>query len=241
MCALSARAYAYSVARTALLTCLATIALVGSLTANAGSISVAPLRLIYTSGTVIAAITVENSGLEEALVQTETFLWSQPNGVHKLDPTDDVVAVPPVFRLAPGAKQLVRVGLTRAFTDAEERTFRLTVTEVPTVVKPGTIAVAVRHSLPIFVRPGSPASSKLAVKRGAANSLAITNNGGQHIRIHGWRLRESSGAVLAEGTGPGYLLAGAHLALVIAGVRVAGPVMFEADSDAGTTKIALAD
>ncbi len=236
-----ARAQRYSVARNALLKCVAAIALTGSPAANAGSISVAPLRLIYTGGMVIAAITVENSGSEESLVQTETFAWTQPNGEHKLDPTDDVVAVPPVFRLAPGATQLVRVGLTRAFTEADEQTFRLTVTEVPTAVKPGTVAVAVRHSLPIFVRPASPAPSKLAVKRGAENTLAIANNGGQHIHIHGWRLRDSTGAVVAENSGPGYLLAGAHRALVIAGARAAGPVIFEADSDAGTAKIAVAE
>lgn len=241
MCALPSRDQAVSVARHALLKCAAAIALSGSLAANAGSISVAPLRLIYTSGTVIAAITVENSGLEEALVQTETFAWTQSNGEHKVDPTEDVVAVPPVFRLAPGAKQLVRVGLTRAFTEAQEQTFRLTVTEVPTAVKPGTVAVAIRHSLPIFVRPVSPTSAKLAVKRGAANTMVITNDGGQHVRIHGWRLRDSSGAVVAENSGPGYLLAGAHLALNVAGPRVAGPAVFEADSDAGTAKITVAE
>ena len=131
MCTLSACGDAFSVARNALLKCIAAVALINSPAAIAGSISVAPLRLIYTSGTVIAAITVENSGREEALIQAETFAWTQPNGEHKLDPTDDVVAVPPVFRLAPGAKQLVRVGLTRAFTEVEEQTFRLTVTEVP--------------------------------------------------------------------------------------------------------------
>lgn len=241
MCALPSRDQVYSVSRNALLKCIAATALSVSLAANAGSISVAPLRLIYTSGTVIAAITVENSGREEALVQTETFAWTQLNGEHKLAPTDDVVAVPPVFRLAPGQKQLVRVGLTRAFTEVQEQTFRLTVTEVPTAVKPGTVAVAVRHSLPIFVQPASPLSSKLAVNRGATNTLAIANNGGQHIHIHGWRLRDNSGAVVVEESGPGYLLAGTHLAIAIAGARVAGPLTFEADSSGGTTKIAVAE
>ena len=226
-----------SVARNAILNCVAAIALTASAAANAGSISVAPLKLIYTAGTVIAAVTVENSGRADALVQTETLAWTQLDGEHKLDPTDDVVAVPPIFRLAPGATQMVRVGLTRAFTETQEQTYRLMVTEVPTAVKPGTVAVAIRHSLPIFVRTTSPAPSKLAVKRGAANTLAIANTGGQHLYIQGWRLRDSSGAVVAEASGPGYLLAGAQRALVIAGGHVSGPVLFEADSDAGVLKI----
>ena len=87
------------------------------------------------------------------------------------------------------------------------------------------------------VRTTSPAPSKLYVKRGAANTLAIANTGGQHLYIQGWRLRDSSGAVVAEASGPGYLLAGAQRALAIAGGHVSGPVLFEADSDAGVLKI----
>lgn len=220
--------------------------LAGSLPAGAGSISVAPLRLTFSPGKAIASITVENNGTDESLVQAETFAWSQVGTEHTLVATDDMVAVPPVFKLVPGARQIVRVGLTRNFADREEKTFRLTVTELPTVATPGTVAVAVRHSLPVFVLPATPGTQKLVVKRGLKGGIELFNGGTQHLRIHRWRLRDRDGAVLAEEQGPGYLLANARLPLAGAdkillpdAQQKAGPFVFEADYDTSTLKIAL--
>ena len=221
--------------------CVAALALAGSIPAGAGSIAVSPLRLTFSNATGIVSLTVENRGSEEALVQTEAFAWSQAGGEQKLAPTEDVVAVPPVFRLAPGAQQQVRVGLTRAFNDKQEQTFRLLVTEVPTAVTSGAVAVAVRHSLPIFVLPSSPTSSNLTAKAGAAGGLEIANTGSQHLRIHRWRLRDRAGAIVAEDSGPGYLLAGASQVIAAGARGGSGPVVLEADTDARTLKIVVGE
>jgi fimbrial chaperone protein len=220
-----------------LLKCIAALALVGACPAGAGSLAVSPLRLTFANAAQITALTVENHGREDALVQLETFAWTQRRGEHKLDPTDDVIAVPPVFRLRPGAQQRVRVGLTREFTGNAETTFRLTVTEVPTAIKLGTVAVAVRHSLPIFVLPSSATASSLTVKAAAGSGLEITNNGSRHMQILRWRLRDPNGTVVSEGGGPGYLLSGASQPIALAGPLVSGLMVFEADSDARTLKI----
>lgn len=225
--------------RNTLARCVTALLLTCSLPVAAGSLAISPVKLTLSSAGGITSVTVENNGNEEALVQTETFAWTQVGGEHKLNPTDDVIAVPPVFRLAPGAQRLVRVGMTKAFTELREQTFRLTVTEVPTAVKPGTVAVAVRHSLPIFVRPLATISSALAVKIASSGGLEIANNGSQHLRIDRWRLRDSAGTLMAGDTGPGYLLSGASQVLAVAGNRVVGQVVFEADSDARTLKIAV--
>lgn len=213
------------------------LALAGSLPASAGSLAIAPLRVSLSSAAGIASVTVTNNGREEALVQAETYAWSQSAGENKLSPTQDVVAVPPIFRLAPGAQQRIRVGLTRAFTDASEQTFRLTVTEVPTVTAPGVIAVAIRHSLPVFVLPPTPVAPDLGVKPGTPGGLEIVNRGTRHLRILRWRLRDDRGNVMAEDEGPGYLLAGASQRLVVAGGRILETAVFEADSDTRTLKI----
>ena len=220
---------------------LTALALFGSVPASAGTLAVSPLRITFSGATGISSVTVENNGREEALVQAETFAWHQVSGEHKLSTTDDVVAVPPVFRLAPGAQQQVRIGLTRAFTEKVEQTFRLTITEVPTATVPGTVAVAVRHSLPIFVRPSSALSSNLAAKRHLSNGLEISNSGNQHVRIHRWRLRDSTGAILAEDSGPGYLLAGASQVLLVPDNSIKRAAVFEADSDTRTLKIAVGE
>ena len=217
------------------------LVLFGSVPASAGSLAVSPLRITFSGAAGISSVTVENNGREEALVQAETFAWRQVGGEHKLNTTDDVVAVPPVFRLAAGAQQQVRIGLTRTFTEKVEQTFRLTITEVPTATVPGTVAVAVRHSLPIFVRPSSALSSNLGVKRHPSNGLEISNSGSEHVRIHRWRLRDSTGAILAEDAGPGYLLSAASQVLLMPDNSLKRAVVFEADSDARTLKIAVGE
>ena len=225
--------------RAATLLCLTALTLTGIRTATAGSLAISPLKVSLSNAAGIVSITVTNKGHEEALVQAETYAWSQVEAETKLIATQDVVAVPPVFRLAPGAQQRIRVGVTRAFTEHTEQTFRLTVTEVPTITAPGTIAVAIRHSLPVFVLPASPVASNLGIKPGASGGLEIVNSGSQHLRIHRWRLRDANGVVMAEDTGPGYLLAGANRVLSIAGNLLSGPAVFEADSDSRTVKIAV--
>ncbi len=231
----------HSIPQRVLLKCIAVIVLLGSLPAGAGSIAIAPLRLTFSGASVIASVTVANNGPVETLVQAETFAWHQEGGESRLVPTDDVVAVPPVFRLAPGAQQQVRVGLTRAFTEKSEQAFRLTVTEVPTIAKADTVNVAIRHSLPVFVLPAGAISPALQARSGAPGHVELTNSGSQHLRILRWRLRDSGGAVLAEGSGPGYLLAGASQTVSLGNFRITAPLVFEADSDARTLKLAVGE
>ncbi|MEQ1515427.1 MAG: fimbria/pilus periplasmic chaperone [Usitatibacteraceae bacterium] len=217
---------------------LAALALLAGPHADAGSLAVSPLKLVYTKAAGIISVSVQNDGNAEALVQAETFLWKQTGSEHVLTPTEDVIAVPPVFKLAAGAQQSVRVGLTRAFDEKQEQTFRLTVTEVPTAIAQGTIAVAVRHSLPIFIRPSSVIAPKL-VARFTQDGVELSNAGGEHLRIHRWRIRNSAGAIVSQGGGPGYLLAGAALVIPAAGRAQPGPAVFEADCDDATLKIAV--
>jgi fimbrial chaperone protein len=225
------------------LAAISTIAAITSLTASfaasAGSLAVSPLRLNLTSAAAITSLIIENHGQEEALVQAETYAWSQVGAEHRLTPTEDVVAMPPVFRLAPGAQRQVRVGLTRAFADRQEVSYRLTVTEIPTVTTPGVVAVAVRHSLPIFVRPATPVMPTLVVKFRPPATLELSNSGSEHLRIDRWRLRSKTGAVIAENTGPGYLLVGASQQLAIKSDNLGEASQFEADGDMRSLKIAV--
>ena len=203
--------------------------------AGAGSLGVAPLKVTLSATAPIGSVTVENSGSADILVQTEIFSWLQSDGIQNLAATDDVVAVPPVFKLAPGAQQLVRVGLTRAFVESYEKTFRLMVTEVPTATSTQTVAVSIRHSLPVFVLPGKVSAAKLGAKADAVG-LQIANEGNLHVNIRRWRVRDASGAVVVDAYGPGYVLRGERRSIAIA-KAIAGPLVFEADTASGTLKI----
>ena len=203
--------------------------------AGAGSLGVAPLKVTLSATAPIGSVTVENSGSADILVQTEIFSWSQSDGIQNLAATDDVVAVPPVFKLAPGAQQLVRVGLTRAFVESYEKTFRLMVTEVPTATSTQSVAVSIRHSLPVFVLPEKASAGTLGVRADSVG-LQIANEGNQHVNIRRWRVRDASGAVVVDANGPGYILRGERRSIAIA-KAIVGPLVFEADTASGTLKI----
>ena len=214
-----------------------------SAAANAGPVSVSPLRLTLSPAAGIATLTVENTGTTEALVQTEVLAWQQAAGVAELAPTDDVIAMPPVFKLAPGAKQRLRVGMTKPFDAAREQTFRLMVTEVPTTVAaPGSVAVAVRHSVPVFVLPAGAANANLVLRHAATGGLEFANTGNRHLRVLRWRLRSGNGALLAEAQGPGYLLAGATQPVTLAGASLSAgdSLMLEAETDTGPVRVPAA-
>lgn len=223
--------------------CLLVVAGMWSAAAIAGPVSVSPLRLTLNPAAGIATLTVENTGITEALVQTEVLAWHQAAGVAELAPTDDVIAMPPVFKLAPGAKQRLRVGMTKPFDTAREQTFRLLITEVPTTVAaPGSVAVAVRHSVPVFVLPAVAVSANLVVRRATTGGLELANTGNRHLRVLRWRLRAGNGALLADAQGPGYLLAGATQPVPVDSARLlpGESLMLEAETDAGPVKVPAA-
>lgn len=206
--------------------------------ANAGSVTVAPLRVVFAGGASVSGVTVENSGSAEILVQTEVFAWEPSSEGQKLGPTEDVISMPPVFRLAPGARQTVRVGLTRPFTDRDEKAFRLMITEVPVAASPGgAVNVSVRHNLPVFVQASKVAPAALTARHDPSG-WRLANAGGQHVQIRRWRLRDGSGAILADAEGPGYLLPGEQRTIAAART-IDGSGSFEADTATGTLKVAI--
>ena len=99
--------------------------------ALAGSLSVTPVRVELSNAQRSAALTVRNDGDQPSVVQAQLVAWSQESNEDKLDPTVDLLASPPIFTVAPGASQILRVALRRAPDSAVERTYRILVTEVP--------------------------------------------------------------------------------------------------------------
>lgn len=92
---------------------------------------------------------------------------------------------PPLFELGPGETQLVRLVL-RAPASTSEGTYRLLLDQVPGPAAAGTIRVALRISLPVFVRPvgvAVPALSWVIERKGAGLELVCRNSGARHAHI----------------------------------------------------------
>ncbi len=180
--------------------------------ATAASLAVAPTRIELREDARIGAVTVRNEGEQSVLVQAETFRWTASSPKDVLEPTRDLLAVPPVFRIAPGSRQTVRVGLREGFPRDVERSYRLLLTEVAEA-RPGTdegVRFSLRLSLPVFARPAAarPELHWRARRSDRVLHVEAENRGSAHVRLGVVRLIAGSGRVVTLKNTAGYLLPG---------------------------------
>lgn len=171
-------------------------------TARAGAIAVSPVRVQLSAQRSVSAVTIVNNAAEPALVQLELKEWTQPGGIDTMTATSDLIASPPIFQLAPGARQVVRIGMRRPLDPQRELAYRLFVQEVPGTAFPGaTLDVALRLSVPVLVAPKvADAAPSLkwhmqADDRGEV-TLRATNAGNAHARVREFSVLGSGDQVL---------------------------------------------
>ena len=186
-----------------------------ALAAHAGSFSANPVRLTIPAGVTSTSLSLENQGDQPVLVQAEVMAWSQQDGNDVLTPSQDLVVSPPIFKVAPGASQIIRVGLLRPADPARELTYRLFLQEVPQPPpsgQQGVVSVALRLGLPVFVVPRGRAAPTLAWRAAPAPEgairLTLTNSGNAHVQAIDCRLYRLDGTLIAEHNLAGYVLLG---------------------------------
>ncbi len=154
-----------------------------------GGITVSPVRVDFGAAQRSAAVTITN-GNAERVVQVEAFHWRRSQGEDLYTPTDDLIVNPPLFKLAPGAKQVVRVGLAApGGSRAEERAYRIYFQEVPeqsaATAGGARLQMVLRLGVPVFVAP-DPVRTELrwSARRTADGfRLQLNNTGNVHARL----------------------------------------------------------
>lgn len=207
---------------------------------------VTPVRATLSSAQPITALTVRNDGSEPTVVQIEMTQWSQEAGKDLYAATRDVLATPPIFTVAAGATQIVRVGLRRTPDAQRELTYRLFLQEVPPPPKPEFkgLRVALRMSIPVFVAPSvalAPTFEWRAARepQGWLN-LSLKNAGNAHVQISDFRLEHADGKELARQSASAYVLAGQSRDWRFKSDAAAGaPVRVIARTDAGDVRANL--
>lgn len=178
----------------------------------AASFTVVPTRIVLEGDRRSGSLTVRNEGREPVLVQVDSLRWTQAVPTIRTEPTRDLLAVPPVFRLEPGGEQTVRVGLRGPVPAGPETTYRLLLSEVPTAdgAPQGGVRFALRLSIPVFVRTQAAEPRLVArLERTARGwALALHNAGDAHARLADVRARRHGGGSLPLAGDPGYLLPG---------------------------------
>ena len=196
-----------------------------TLTATAASIALVPVRLALTAKTPIGALTVRNDGGEATVVQLEVVSWSQADGKDVYTATSEILATPPIFTVAPGGSQLVRVGMRRPADANRELTYRVFLQEVPPPPKPDFkgLQVALRFGVPVFVGAATAQQAKGSVApvatlqwraRAAAGNgqitLTATNAGTAHVQVTHFTLAPKDQPAPPDHTSPDYVLAGQY-------------------------------
>jgi fimbrial chaperone protein len=214
--------------------------------ALAGSFGVSPIRLTLSAERTSQMVTVRNTGEEETLVQVQPNAWLLSEGADLLEPSAELIAVPPLFSLAPGGSQVVRIGLRRAPVPGRELTYRLLLREVPPPPSDEFfgLQVALELSVPVFVLPPGGAGPnldwQLAHNADGALELRAHNAGNAHVQLQKARLESTDGRVIESPDLSAYLLPGQSRAWPLAGQAAVGSRWtLAAKTDAGELETEL--
>ncbi|MBI1866760.1 MAG: molecular chaperone [Methylocystis sp.] len=179
---------------------------------RAASLQVTPVGIEVTAPGAGSTVKLHNEGTTKINAQVRVFRWVQTDGQEKLEPTDDVVASPPMARLDPGADYTVRiVRLSRQPVSGEE-SYRLLIDELPDQRSSGNhlINLVLRHSIPcFFLAPDAePAKLTWSIQQQKGRvSISADNDGDRHVRLAALNIRDRNGASVSFGAGlTGYVL-----------------------------------
>lgn len=183
---------------------------------RAGPFTVAPVRVYMTPKDRAVALTLTNQGDEELVMQADLYLWQQkPGGESVLTLTEDLFLAPPILKLAPKSRQVVRLALLRAPAPDRQLTYRVILRELvearPPPKEGAQLQIALALSLPIFITPpGAVHRLGCQVTRAATDALRVAcyNAGNAYVHPREFHLTNLRGDPLATGALEGYILPG---------------------------------
>lgn len=182
---------------------------------SAGQFSVSPVRIYVAAKARTTAVTVTNESDVELVMQADVFQWKQTStGKEDLTLTEDLVVAPPIIKLAPRARQIIRLAMLKPVPPDQQLTYRLIVREIPEAKppEPGVqLQIVVAFSLPIFVSP--PGVKRLLIcesQRAAPDAVRVTceNKGNAYAHASDFKLSNASGEILVSSNAGGYILPG---------------------------------
>ncbi|MBS7808033.1 fimbria/pilus periplasmic chaperone [Variovorax sp. PCZ-1] len=216
--------------RAALSFAMALAAVLPAAPALAGSFSVTPVRVYMSPRDRAVAITITNEGDSPVALQADINVWSQkPDGTDELVLTEDMVLSPPIIKLGPKARQVVRLALLKPADASRQLTYRLIVREIPEATAPKgnsiEVPVALALSMPVFITP--PIAKReincQANREGVALAITCANTGSAYAQIREILVLrgDAAAAPLARFEGGAYILPGARKSI---GISAAQPI-----------------
>lgn len=191
--------------------------------ARAGNFSVNPIRVELSASQTSAVIHVDNQGDSTVTVEARTLAWSQSKGKDQLASTRDIIVTPQIFRLKPGASQVLRIGALRKPDATQELSYRLMLEEIPAPPAPDFkgLQVALRISLPVFLKPRADAKEKVDVAlslnpdRQLRLNLSNSGNAAAHFSEIALFSEDDTDKLIAGLTASTYVLPGQQRELLL--------------------------
>jgi fimbrial chaperone protein len=217
----------------------------------ASSVLIWPIDPVLEADQQASALWLENRGNETANLQIRVFAWSQSGFNDQYQNQRDVIGSPPVAKIEPGQKQLVRLTRTREIPPGQELAYRIIIDEIPSAKTPasedGKTAAAIRfqmrYSVPLFAYGagrwskedttrqrdpkgvGLPDLSWRTVAVDGRSYVEVRNQGAVHARLTDVALKQGSQTQpLVEGL-LGYVLPGAIMRWPAPGPMAANPAL----------------
>jgi fimbrial chaperone protein len=206
------------------------LALLTSGVCRAGAFSVIPVRLYFEPRDRAVAVTIVNEGDTEIALQADINSWTQDrNGADRLEQTEDLLVSPPILKLAPRARQVIRVALLAPRDATRQMTYRLVVREVPEAVRQNDLnlqlPIALVLSMPVFITP-PVAKRDVQCSLGRSASLALQveceNRGTAYAQFREIELKRGE-STLATFEGAMYILPWSKKVLALKAIEGAVP------------------
>lgn len=188
--------------------------------ACAAGLQVSPVTLTLEADQQADGVWLSNTSGAQLDAQIRVYRWTQQDGQERLELTRELMVSPPMLKLAPQARQLVRlIRSGPASPGTAEVSYRVLIDELP-LPQPGdgkTLNFVMRHSLPIFVlpegaRPSPPRLEWSLRREGEQIMLEVANGGGTHAQLAELVFMNEAGARTAVHSGLlGYVLPGASM------------------------------
>jgi fimbrial chaperone protein len=209
---------------------------------QAESIQVSPISVEINAPSLSSTITLKTDAKKPRVAQLRVMRWSQVDGKEVLEATDDVVASPPFATLASNTSYTVRIVRQSAAPVLNEENYRLLIDQLPDEQssKKNVIGIAIRYSLPIFVRPANGGKAVLewdAELVDGAVKLTAINSGNRGAKLTDLKISDGRSFVRFGTNGAaGYILPGQSMSWKKPAPKgfAAGPVKISARNETET-------
>lgn len=168
------------------------------------SVQIHPIRQQIQANQKTTSLEVVNNGEQSITFQVSAKRWRNILGKDQVDHTTDLLVTPPIFSIAPGEKQIVRVGVITLPDPSVGAAYRVFLKEVPAAPSKNSknptssisLVTLLELSVPIVISPSIPSKpyASWEIKRVSDKKIRLTihNKGKSFISLHQVSLKKEN-------------------------------------------------